>query len=169
MPTEKLLQDYKQVLLTDWEALRIQSSLTMTTEESVVLVQQMNQLINKALVPKVCADKQWVGNISTSTSSTGTEVEVQQEVQQELAIAKEVQMEAQTLDALLTEEVYQKGIAELNDDIHAKSIANLAFKTLQDICQSSGANNIPEFNQRIGATVNFYQSYQNQKIIWVCT
>lgn len=144
--TDKLLYAVQDRLLADWRRLMTMADVKISVADEKDLHDKLHAVVEKACKPRVCEPRQFSRSLEM-----GMEVEVQKEVQVEVFIEKEVQKE--TFDPFRIEVPYQSW-RNLTSGFD-----RLRFKTLNDICKSTKASYIPEFNQQIKASENFYWTY----------
>lgn len=151
--TKVLLESLQKQLISNWQSMLSIAKKALSNDELDAMSRQLNDLIDKACEPGVCASKQLISN-----AVVNTQVEVQKEVK------VQVQVEQMT-----RKEVY--------DPSHKEEYVpwaphyfekpwqhpELAIKTLNDICKTTGAEYTPVFDDTIHASKNFYQSYKGQE------
>ena len=150
--TRELLESLQHQLRVHWTTLLSTAKQVPLEDELRIMASNMGDVVHEACKPGVCALKQM------SSNALNTQVEVQKEVQVQILVEKNVLKEK--YDLLRKEEKYQAWdlltVKPSNSDV-------LCFKTLTDICNTTGAKNIPAFSDQIKASKNFYQSYQGQE------
>lgn len=144
-PTLKLLRAHQHRLLADWQRLLTLANQAYEADE-LQLKSTLESIVQQSCQPGVCAERQ----LSRSVDE-GMEVEVANAVQVEVFAQHEIEKE--TFDPLRREKPYK----------HWNLLTPPDYKSLQELCTSSGTTMTPDFSKNIVASKNFYQTYKGQK------
>lgn len=176
--TPEILEDYEKYLLNKWESLLKSSQLTPSTSRLKYMNEQMKALVQQVMQPGMTHELQL-----SQTMELGTTVEVQKEVQVEVFIEKEVLNEVFDASRKPLEYLDWGGYWTVNLDhykkvdiqglLNAEPLSNsfkshlkhLNAQSLHDICKSTlpSPRYLPDFNDNILVTKNFYQVYHYQQ------
>jgi hypothetical protein len=152
-PAYKQLALWEVTLLDDWRRLISQAEPLLndpssTLEETERLQEKLHAEVEKACIPGVCEPEQW------RRSQEGAEVETQAQAQVDVQVFTEKEIHKETYNPNLSSAMYQAWTS-MEPSIH--------FKSLHEICQTTGATYIPNFNSTIRASCNFYKTYAAQQ------
>lgn len=149
LPTATIFERFKTELIDTWRGL-VKSMAIYQASDEASISEKLQTIITEALPG--CDDL----HLSPQRDTVGQEVEIQQQVQVEME--RQVQVRRQVSHADKKPSAYV-GITVLGD--RYENLPSM-YKKLDNVCASPSRRSTPGFSPNLFATVNYYQTYEDQ-------